>query len=129
MSKLFFSGENSPNLVEISPHLVRSLLKSGWDLPKSGINLVGSRVIWPKTRPKKLESPAFCKSPVGSVEAGFRGENPPTDPPDSISRICNLRPTTRAHGSVAGGSVLVRYGRLDWVRVWLDRPNLIYFIT
>ena len=65
MSKLFFSGENSPNLVEILPHLVRSLLKSGWDLPKSGINLIGSQVIWPKLAEKSLNHQNFVSLRLG----------------------------------------------------------------
>ena len=58
----------------------------------------------------------FVKAPVGLVEAGFRGENPPSDLLDSVSRLCNLPLTIEAHGSVAGGSIPVGSGRLDRVQ-------------
>ena len=39
-------------------------------------------------------------------EAGFRGENLPTDLPESIFGVWNSSSTTRALGSVAGWSSL-----------------------
>ena len=65
----------------------------------------------------------FVKAPVGSVEVDFRGKNPPSDPPNSVSGLCNPTPTTGAHESIAGGSVPVGSGRLNRVRFYLDTPN------
>ena len=43
---------------------------------------------------------------VGSRETSFRGENLPTDPPESVLKVWNLPPTTGALESIAGGLVL-----------------------
>ena len=54
------SGGISSDLVRFPPYLAKISLDS-MRSPKYGINLVGSKVFWPKTRWKKLESPDFGK--------------------------------------------------------------------
>ena len=86
----------SPVLAEISLDLVIS--PQIWH--KSHKNL---KYIWPNTCRKILVSPDFGKVPVELVEAGFRGENPPTDLSELVSRFCNQPRPTGTLGSIMGG--------------------------
>ena len=61
---------------------------------------------------KGLNGSILVSFMVGSIEEGFRGENPSTDPLESVFGICNLLPTFRALGLVTGGSVPIEFSRL-----------------
>ena len=60
---------------------------------------------------KSLSHQIFVSFMVGLVEASFRGETLPIDPPESVYGICNPQPIVGALESVGFGRVrLVRLG-------------------